>query len=95
MRRLVFHDYTEAPCAICVLVYTNLVGTSRFRIRARGKSFARNAEILQTLLDLFIAITKSISMVLKNDAFAQIKRTAGLLYPLEVGDNISRWPLNS
>jgi hypothetical protein len=33
-------------------------------------------------------------MVLKNDSFAQIERTAGLLYPLKAGDDIGRWPLN-
>jgi hypothetical protein len=34
-------------------------------------------------LDLFVAITKGVGMVLKNDAFAQVERTASLFYPLK------------
>jgi hypothetical protein len=47
------------------------------------------------LLDLFVAITEGVGIVLKNDAFAQIERTADHLYPLKVGDKIGRGRFHS
>jgi hypothetical protein len=49
---------------------------------------------LQILLDLFVAITEGIRMVLENDAFAQIERIASLFYSLKVGDDVCYRSLN-
>jgi hypothetical protein len=56
--------------------------------------FAGDTKILQILLDLFVAITKGVSMVLENDATVQVKLTAGLFYLLKVGDNVCYRSLN-
>ena len=47
------------------------------------------------MLDLFVAITEGVGMVLENNALAQIKPTASLFYPLKVGDNVCCRSLNS
>lgn len=50
---------------------------------------------MQTLLNLFVAITESIGMVLESDATAQIEHTASPFDLLKVGDDMRRWSLNS
>jgi hypothetical protein len=51
-------------------------------------------EILQTLLDLFVAIAESIGIVLENNTFAQIECIASLFYSLKVGDDVCCRSLN-
>jgi hypothetical protein len=46
------------------------------------------------LLDLFVAITKGVGMVLENDATTQVKLTASLFYLLKVGDDVRYRSLN-
>ena len=45
-------------------------------------------EILPTFLDLFVAITEGVDMVLENDATAGGELTASLFYLLKVGDDM-------
>jgi hypothetical protein len=56
--------------------------------------FGREAEILQTFADLFVAITEGIGMVLENNVLAYVERTASLFYLLKVGDDAGRRSLN-
>jgi hypothetical protein len=46
------------------------------------------------LLDLFVAITEGVGMVLENDITAQVELTASLFYLLKAGDNVRCRSLN-
>jgi len=53
-----------------------------------------DAELLQTLLDFFVAITEGVGMVLEKGAFARIERLASLFHSLKVGYDVCCWSLD-